>query len=591
MNPYRRLRPKLAALAAALSISIPVSVEAAAGSASAAAPFANAESTLSAASSAASVTYAASAVSFASDASTDSVAAAKTSVQSAFLPFDDISGSFALADIVALHGRGIVSGTGERTFSPERAVTRAEFAALVVRLFGLEPVDAAIPSYPDVPAKAWSYSAVEAASQLGIVRGVSAASFGGGSPVTREQAATILVRALRLDGERASASGANAPDYEDADRIDDWAEASIQTAARAGLMQGDNGRFRPLDTLTRAEAAAVLNRIASRDGWAAQFEAAPATGLQLGWQYGQTTSQFIASIARSTVDTLVPRDYFLESARTVSDSTDPALVRWASAHGKRVWGMVGNRSDAEVTHQLLGSASNRKAVADRLAALVLDDGLDGLNLDFENVLPEDRSGLTAFVTELAAKLHANGRVLSVNVSPDQGDDWTAAFDYSALGKQADYIVLMAYDEHWSTDPVAGSVSSLPWLARGVDKLLAAVPASKTIVALPLYTRKWTVSPAVSSAELSLIEQTDVIRSLVSGTRSWNETIGQYVYSYSRGGSSYRIWTEDSRSLTLKNLAAADRGVAGLAYWYIGAETPDVWPAMRNASKYSAFEFE
>ncbi|CAM3725299.1 S-layer-like y domain-containing protein [Cohnella lubricantis] len=502
------------------------------------------------------------------------------------LPFDDIAGSYAQADIISLYKQGIVGGTGPRTFEPGKAVTRAEFASMVVRLFGLESINASLPAFKDARPDAWYYGAVGAVSQLGIVSGVSANEFHPSAPVTREQAAAILVRALRLAAVSAASASVS---YSDASRIDAWAVSAVRTATEAGLMQGDNGRFRPLDQLTRAETAALLNRVASRSEWAAQFKSAPKIGLQLGWQYGQTTSQYIASVSRSTVNTLVPRVFFLDSGSSFSESIDPALVKWASANGKQVWGMFGNRSNADNTHALLSSATNRKTVVAGVASLVQKHGMDGINLDFENVLPVDRAGLTAFVSELATALDKIGAVLSVDVSPDQEDDWTAAFDYAALGKSADYMVLMAYDEHWAGDPVAGSVSSLPWLERGTDKLLKSVPASKTIVALPLYTRDWTIYPKVSSSELSIADQTKYIESLASANRSWNDEFGQYIYTYAKSGATHRIWTEDSRSLTLKSLSAASRGTAGLAYWAIGSDTPDVWPSIRNAYKFASFK--
>lgn len=500
-------------------------------------------------------------------------------------PFRDIASSFAKADIAALYAKGIVGGTSVETFSPKRGVTRAEFAALLIRLFGLEPVASRISSFIDVPLGAWYYGSTEAASQLGIVNGTGAGAFRPAASLTREQAAVLLARALKLEGY----GGGESSSYEDADDISVWAVASAQVATEAGLIEGDSeGHFRPQDALTREETAALLNRIVRNDEWADGLEREPEMGLQLGWQYLQTTAEFIASVKRSTVNTLVPRVFFLESASAVSDSTDETLVRWADESGKQVWGMVGNRSDAELAHRLLEDESNRQDVIDQLVAYVDHYGMDGLNLDFENVLPKDRFGLTAFVEELACRLHRIGAVLSVNVSPDLGSDWTAAFDYAALGEAADYIVLMGYDEHWGGSPVAGSVASLPWVASGLDTLHEAVPASRTILALPTYTRKWTLAPSVTSTILSIREQAAAVESLGAGSRSWDETIGQYVYTFAKSGTTYKIWAEDSRSLALKTAEAAKRGMAGLAYWYIGGETPDIWPAVRNAAKYASF---
>lgn len=95
----------------------------------------------------------------------------------------------------------------------------------------------------------------------------------------------------------------------------------------------------------------------------------------------------------------------------------------------------------------------RNKLVNQLAEIVRQYGLQGLNIDFENVAPKDRQSFTAFITALAQKLHAQGAVLSVDVSPDLDTDWTDAFDYAALGKQADYMVMMGYDEHYGNCPV------------------------------------------------------------------------------------------------------------------------------------------
>jgi spore germination protein YaaH len=512
-------------------------------------------------------------------------AAAPAPANAAGLPFDDISSSFAKQEIVSLYEQGLLNGVGERMFRPSSPVTRAEFATLLVRLFGLETVNSAIPSYRDTPGQAWYYGSVEAASQLGLVQGMSEDAFAPAASVTREQAAVVLARALKL-----SAPASASLTYHDAAQVGSWAAGAVQAVGAAGLMLGDSGQFRPKDSLSRAEIAVLLDRIEQNGAWLTQMAAKPGLGLQVGWQYQQTTAQFIESVKQTNVNVLVPRVFFLDGAADFSDNTDPALVKWAAENGKQVWGMFGNRADADHSHALLSDAANRKTVAGKVIELVQKYGLDGINLDFENVAADDRAGYTAFVTELAEALHKIGKKLSVDVSPDLEDDWTAATDYAALGKQADYIVLMGYDENWAGSGTPGSVSSLPWLERGIDKLIAAVPASRTIIGLPLYTRKWSTAPKVSSTDLTLAEQDKLVASLGSAVKSWNETLGQYVFTFSKGSSSYRIWTENSRSLALKAQAAAQRGAAGLAYWYVGAGTPDVWASLRNAAKLGAIRF-
>jgi len=169
------------------------------------------------------------------------------------------------------------------------------------------------------------------------------------------------------------------------------------------------------------------------------------------------------------------------------------------------------------------------------------------------------------------------------VPPDVHSDWSDPFDYAALGAKADFVVLMNYEEHWTGDPVMGSVASLGWFAAQLQNILGEVPSTKVISGMPLYTRDWRIEAGgVYSNDLELKEQATLLSQLP--VYRWDTDSGQYVAAYAQYGINHYIWMEDSRSLTLKAMEGLRRGVAGSAFWYVGAETPDVWPALRNAER-------
>ncbi|WP_238327759.1 S-layer homology domain-containing protein [Paenibacillus gorillae] len=500
-------------------------------------------------------------------------------------PFDDIAGSFAEAAIIRLNEKKILQGTAERTFSPKNPVTRAEFITIADRVLGLEKVLSPIQPFSDVAANAWYTGYIQAAVQLGLADGTGPRTFEPSKPVTRQEAAALLVRVFKLT----AASHGTSPAFIDANRIAEWARSAVTIAQDVGLMKGDdNGKFRPDAPLSREETAAILYRALQNKEWAADLTAKPKAKIQLGWQYAQTTEQFEQSVLRSkAVNTLSPRWYFTDKAGNLTDTTDSSLVTWASRNGKAIWAMVGNRSNMEATHQLLSNATTRNKLATNLANVVQKNKLAGLNVDFENVDPQDRVNFTAFITLLGNKLHAINAVLSVNVSPDLGTDWTEAFDYKALGMQADYIVMMGYDEHWEGGSVAGSVASLPYVEQAVTVLLKAVSPEKVILALPFYNRDWAMNnngSAASSAVLSLGEQNTLV-SKRSIKPLWNSSVGQYTGGYLLQNVQHRIWLEDGRSLSAKYKWAVDEELAGLAYWYVGGETSDIWSSLRNADRF------
>ncbi|WP_418041386.1 S-layer homology domain-containing protein [Paenibacillus xylanilyticus] len=501
--------------------------------------------------------------------------------------FQDISTSYAKEAITHLVSEGIAAGTSETRFEPKKAVTRAEFATFAVRLLGLKPVKNNISPYSDTRTTAWYYGNVSAMTNLSILEGKGQGTFQPNASITREEAAALLVRMLK---QTSGSTGLLSTTYVDASDISVWAKPYVQKVYQLGLMRGSDGLFRPQDQVTREEAAVMLDAILQKKEWSQQLGNADSLGIQLGWQYNSTTAEFKKQVEQSEVNTLVPRWFFLNSSMQITDHTDSALLTWASSTNREVWPLLGNRSDAAMTHQMLSSSANRTSVVTQVTAYVKKYQLDGINVDFENVLPEDRAGMTAFVTSLAASLHAIGAVVSVDVSPDLGTDWTDAFDYATLGAVSDYMVLMGYEEHWNGDPIAGSVASLPWVENALDTILTDVVRAKVILALPLYTRDWSsASPATGSWDITLAEQGT--RAHAAGSvRHWNASLEQYVIGYSSNGLARYIWAEESRSLTAKVRMSTDRKIAGLAYWYMGGETADVWNAISNASRFESYLF-
>ncbi|RUT30697.1 glycoside hydrolase [Paenibacillus zeisoli] len=504
------------------------------------------------------------------------------------LPFTDLVGAYGTYEIASLYNKSIMKGTSPTLFSPDRPITRAESLTVLIRLLKLEPVQGAIAAFKDVPASKWYFGTVQAGVDVGITEGTSLSEFAPEQPLTRQEAAVWLVRALKQSGTSAD----TAPAFRDRGEMAVWAVPSITIAQELGLMKGDGGMFRPNAPITRQETAVLMNRVLETGDWASRINQLPASGIQLGWQYNQTTAQYEQSVQKSAVNTLSPRWLFLESNGTISQSIDRSLITWAGQHNKKVWVMVGNRFDADATHLMLTDKSKSAAAIKQIGDLVRNYSLDGINLDFENVYPYDKAGLTSFVQGLATRLHNEQAVLSFSVSPDLGTDWTEAFDYAALGKAADYMVLMGYDEHWAGGSAAGSVSSLPWQQNGLDRLIAAVPAGKVILGLPLYTRDWSLNKdgsAASSAELTLAEQNKRVTGYGLHPK-WNGTLQQYTAEYTLGTVRHRIWLEDGRSLSRKYVMGTSRGIAGFAYWYVSSESADIWPALRNASRYAGYTF-
>ncbi|MCR4398853.1 MAG: S-layer homology domain-containing protein [Firmicutes bacterium] len=194
-----------------------------------------------------------------------------------FKGFPDTAGHWAEGEITALYAAGVLSGFPEGDFRPEDRVTRAQFVKMLIgarRLMagaggggdggGQAP---SVGLFSDVASDAWYRPFLDRAVADGIVvpsdyGGV----FGAGKAITRREAAMMLVRARGLESAAAEKRGAALP-YTDTDSQPDWAKGYLAVALEQGLMMGDpGGSFRPHGPLTRAEACAVICRLAGLGG-------------------------------------------------------------------------------------------------------------------------------------------------------------------------------------------------------------------------------------------------------------------------------------------------------------------------------------
>lgn len=173
-------------------------------------------------------------------------------------PFDDVAASdWFSAEVLRAYSAGLMSGTGERTFSPNVSATRAMLVTILHRLAG-EPA-ASDGGFADVGEGAYYASAVAWASTNGIVEGYEDGSFRPDEPITREQLAAVLYRYAVSRGCDVSATG-DLSAYADAGSVSSWAADAMRWAVGAGIISGTANGLEPQGTATRAQTAAMLVR-------------------------------------------------------------------------------------------------------------------------------------------------------------------------------------------------------------------------------------------------------------------------------------------------------------------------------------------
>lgn len=173
--------------------------------------------------------------------------------------FVDTQNHWAKADIDLMSAAGIVNGRGDMLFDPDEPITRAEFAAFLIRAFSLAPLYYS-GTFKDVSSRDWYAGVVETVTKYDIARGYEENMFLPMLPITREEMTVMTVRALNLAGIIPD-GGADAQ-FSDGDKISSWAKNSVNFAFEKKLINGDqNMYFHPADSATRAEAVAVIKRM------------------------------------------------------------------------------------------------------------------------------------------------------------------------------------------------------------------------------------------------------------------------------------------------------------------------------------------
>ncbi|MDD4121897.1 MAG: S-layer homology domain-containing protein, partial [Eubacteriales bacterium] len=174
-------------------------------------------------------------------------------------PFTDVPGNSWYYDAIQyVHSKGLFTGMGQDTFSPNFTMTRAMLVTVLHRLAGTPNANGDM--FDDVMAGQWYSDSVTWAAESGIVSGYSSGLFGSNDPITREQMVTILYRYAKEMGYNITAS-ADLAGFTDAGQTSSWSQDAVRWAVAAGLISGKgNGILDPKGKATRAEVALIFMR-------------------------------------------------------------------------------------------------------------------------------------------------------------------------------------------------------------------------------------------------------------------------------------------------------------------------------------------
>jgi spore germination protein YaaH len=243
----------------------------------------------------------------------------------------------------------------------------------------------------------------------------------------------------------------------------------------------------------------------------------------------------------------------------------------------------------------INALNNRELLASQVADAIEEYGLDGVNVDIENMTENERDIYTDFVRLLREKL-PDGKIVSVAVVPNPyklTSGWHASYDYAGLARYCDYLMLMAYDEHYQGDirktGGAGPIAGYPFVENSIKAALKEVAPEKLLLGIPFYGRLWKRGEAYGGYGISNNTVEELVReyngkviydhvqksprAVITIKASDRKPV---VFGKTLGAGTYDIWFENEESIKRKLELTGKYGLKGTGSWSLGQEEKSTW---------------
>ncbi len=308
---------------------------------------------------------------------------------------------------------------------------------------------------------------------------------------------------------------------------------------------------------------------------------------------GDTFAFVLASTSRSfhalqahyqQIGTVIPTYFDCRSDGAFEGNDDPLVTRWSQARGLRVHARWNCQRTATLT-RILRDPGTRESTLAGIVATVVAKGYDGANIDFEAGAAADRDAFSSFINDLAARLHAAGKALSIDVSAKVKDvknhPRSTFYDYDALSTSADVIIVMSWGIHWSTSK-PGAIDDLPWATQVANYVAARPRREKFVLGFGLYGFDWP-NGGGSAHPGTPLEHEDIMALVarVGATPVVDPVSQAPTFGYTAADGPHEVWYTDAASLNIRFEIARARGLR-IGLWRLGREDPAIWslPALQ-----------
>lgn len=263
---------------------------------------------------------------------------------------------------------------------------------------------------------------------------------------------------------------------------------------------------------------------------------------------------------------------------------NPHLINLAKKNNILVIPTITNNFDKKKTSKVLNDPHLLDSHIENVYNEVMIRGYDGIDIDYENIKPEDKFRFLEFIRKLANKLHSQNKLISVTSQPKKSDmdNWSGpgAMDYTELGKMVDQFRVMTYDFHRMGN-IPGPISPPEWIKEVIEYTKSKVPKEKILVGIPFYGYDWCISGAGTDGGIVWDGVQNILKKY-KPTLEWDDKAKEPWLLYVDDQKNTQvIYFQNARSISYKLDMVKNLDVEGISIWRLGSEDPEIFSVIRE----------
>ena len=269
--------------------------------------------------------------------------------------------------------------------------------------------------------------------------------------------------------------------------------------------------------------------------------------------------------------------------KVTDEAEDPALIDFCRDNTISLMPLVSNLHDPETVRLIVRDEVVQQKHIQDLLELTLLNHYRGIEINYESLYTEDKFHYVDFIGNLTRAFHSKGKLVHVSVFPKTDRDeeryGPAGYDYEGLGREADFVRIMAYNLHWSSCEVSGPITSYEWVSEVIDYALERISPGKIILGIPLFGYDWPIYPngrTKGIADNYTFEDVEALRQKFDLERKWNITSRTPYFLYKDStGTDHALHFCDSESLLHEMDIVGRNSLRGISIWRLGGEDPSI----------------